>query len=59
MGRMMDPQSILVSATATQQSGKEGDIFKTVFKHSLMMTSCLGLVVVIYAFLLPGALPSP
>jgi lactate permease len=27
MGKMMDPQSILVSSTATQQGGKEGDIF--------------------------------
>jgi len=53
IGKMVDPQSILVSATATRQGGKEGEIFKTVFKHSLLLTSLLGLVVLLYAYLLP------
>jgi len=57
MGKMMDPQSILVSSTATQQGGKEGDIFKTVFRHSLLLTAFLGILVLIYAFLFPGVIP--
>lgn len=57
MGKMMDPQSILVSSTATQQGGKEGDIFKTVFKHSLLLTAFLGILVLFYAFFFPGAIP--
>jgi lactate permease len=59
MGNMMDPQSILVSATATQQAGKEAAIFKTVFKHSLMLTSLLGLIVLLYAYVFSGAVPRP
>jgi len=57
MGKMMDPQSILVSSTATQQGGKEGDIFKTVFKHSLLLTTFLGILVLFYAYFFPGAIP--
>jgi lactate permease len=59
MGNMMDPQSILVSSTATQQSGKEAAIFKTVFKHSLLLTSLLGLIVLLYAYVFRGAVPRP
>jgi lactate permease len=57
LGKMMDPQSILVSATATQQGGREGDIFKTVFKHSLILTAFVGIIVLLYAFILPGFIP--
>ncbi len=57
IGKMVDPQSILVSATATRQGGKEGEIFKTVFKHSLLLTCILGLVVLIYAYILPRVVP--
>ncbi len=57
MGRMMDPQSILVSATATQQGGKEGDIFKTVFRHSVLLAGFLAVVVLLYALFLPGLVP--
>ncbi len=60
IGKMVDPQSILVSSTATHQAGKEGEIFKTVFKHSLLLTALLGLVVLAYAYLIPHALtPMP
>jgi lactate permease len=53
IGKMMDPQSILVSATATRQGGREGEIFKTVFKHSLLLTALLGLIVLAFAYLFP------
>ncbi len=57
IGKLVDPQSILVSATATRQGGKEGEIFKTVFKHSLLLTSLFGLVVLTCAYLFPHAAP--
>ncbi len=52
IGKMVDPQSILVSATATRQGGKEGEIFKTVFRHSLLLTSLFGAVVLLYAYVI-------
>ena len=51
MGKLMDASSILVSATATGQSGKEGEIFKTVFKHSVMLTAIVGIIVLLYSHL--------
>jgi lactate permease len=50
MGKLMDASSILVSATATRQGGKEGEIFKTVFKHSVMLTALVGLIILAYAY---------
>ncbi|HYK90834.1 MAG TPA: L-lactate permease, partial [Acidobacteriota bacterium] len=58
LGKMMDPQSLLVSTTATQQGGKESEIFKTVFKHSLILTALVGALVLAYAFLCPGLVPN-
>ncbi len=51
LGKLMDASSILVSATATQQAGKEGEIFKTVFRHSVMLTALVGLILLAYSYL--------
>jgi lactate permease len=57
MGKMIDAQSIVVSATATQQVGNEAAIFRAVFKHSIVLAALVALVVTIYAFVLPGWVP--
>jgi lactate permease len=57
MGKMIDAQSIVVSSTATRQAGNEAAIFKAVFKHSIFLASVVGLIVLVYAFLLPEAVP--
>jgi len=36
---MIDAQSIVVSSTATKQVGKEAEIFKAVFKHSIILAT--------------------
>src|SRR5438105_8511049 len=58
MGKMIDAQSIVVSSAATQQVGREAAIFKAVFLHSIILASIVGLIVTIYAFALPGLIPS-
>ena len=57
MGKMIDAQSIVVAATATQQVGNEAAIFKAVFWHSIVLASMVGLIVMLYAFVLPGVVP--
>ena len=57
MGKMIDAQSIVVSATATQQVGREAPIFKAVFRHSIVLASIVGLIVVLYAFAIPWIIP--
>jgi lactate permease len=58
MGKMIDAQSIVVSSTATCQQGREAEIFKTVIRHSVVLVCIVGLIVMLYAFVLPGVVPS-
>jgi lactate permease len=57
MGKMIDAQSIVVSATATQQVGREAFIFRAVLKHSIALAALVGVAVTIYALLLPAWIP--
>ena len=45
MGKMIDAQSIVVSATATGTHGAEGAILRRVFPHSLALALLVGLLV--------------
>ena len=44
MGKMIDAQSIVVAAVATEQSGGEGQILRFVFLHSLVLACLVGLL---------------
>ncbi len=57
MGKMIDAQSIVVSSTATRQEGREADIFKAVFGHSLALAALVGLLVMLYAYVIPWIVP--
>ncbi|MFN7947642.1 MAG: lactate permease LctP family transporter [Blastocatellia bacterium] len=57
MGKMIDAQSIVVSSAATQQTGNEAAIFKAVFKHSIVLAAIVGIIVMIYAYLIPSVIP--
>jgi lactate permease len=45
MGKMIDAQSIVVAAVATGEHGKEGEILRYVFWHSLVLASLVGVLV--------------
>jgi lactate permease len=45
MGKMIDAQSIVVSATATGVHRQEGAILRRVFPHSLALAVLMGLLV--------------
>jgi lactate permease len=57
MGKMIDAQSIVVSAAATQQPGQEGPILRFVFWHSLALAVLMGLLVLVQAYLWTGVIP--
>jgi lactate permease len=57
MGKMIDAQSIVVASTATHQQGHEAAIFKAVFVHSVALACLVGLIVLVYAYLLPSFIP--
>ncbi len=53
MGKMIDAQSICVATAATNQIGKEADIFKAVIWHSIVLASLVGLLTLLQAYVLP------
>jgi lactate permease len=57
MGKMIDAQSIVVSAAATQQAGQEGAILRFVFWHSVLLALLMGLLVLVQVYLWTGAIP--
>ena len=50
MGKMIDAQSIVVAAAATEQHGQEGPILRFVFWHSLILAILMGALVLFQAY---------
>ena len=57
MGKMIDAQSIVVASVATGQDGKEGEILRYVFWHSLVLACLVGVVVFTQAYWLTWMIP--
>jgi L-lactate transport len=53
MGKMIDAQSIVVATAATNQLGKEADIFKAVLWHSILLAVVVGLLTLLQAYVFP------
>ena len=53
MGKMIDAQSICVATAATNQLGKEADIFKAVIWHSILLAIIVGLLTLLQAYVVP------
>jgi lactate permease len=53
MGKMIDAQSIVVAATATNYHGQEGVILRYVFFHSIALACLVGVLVTLQAYLWP------
>jgi lactate permease len=58
MGKMIAAQSLVIGCAATGQQGMEGLMFRAVLKHSLALGLLVGLIVLLYAYVFPGAIPS-
>jgi L-lactate permease len=58
MGKMISVQSIAVAAAATgMKSSEEAQLFRLTFWHSLILASGIGLLVTLYAYVLPNVVP--
>ena len=57
MGKMIAAQSIVVATAATNQEGKEADLFKAIFKHSIILATLVGLLVMLYAYGISWVIP--
>jgi len=58
MGKMVDAQSICIATAATNQVGSEGSIFRFLFWHSVALAAIVGLIVMMYAYVLPQYIPN-
>jgi L-lactate transport len=59
MGKMISLQSIAVAAAATGGGGgkQESRLFRFTLKHSILLASVVGVIVLIYAYVLPSLAP--
>ncbi len=58
MGKMISLQSVAVAAAATgMPAGDESRLFRFTLKHSILLASVLGLIVMVYAYVLPQLAP--
>jgi lactate permease len=58
MGKMIDAQSIVVAAVATEQTGGEGRILRFVFLHSIVLAAMVGLLTLAQAYAFPWMMPT-
>ena len=57
-GKMISPQSIAVATGATGLIGKESDIFRFTFKHSIVLAIIVGILHMLWAYVFPGIVPT-
>jgi lactate permease len=57
MGKMISAQSLVVATAATRQVGREADMFKFIFRHSIVLAILVGLLVMFYAYVIPWIIP--
>ena len=59
MGKMISPQNLSVGAAGVNKVGSEGLIFRRVIGYSLILTSLVGIIAMIEAYVIPGIVPTP
>jgi len=57
MGKMISPQSLAVATAACGMVGEEGTLFRFTFKHSIFLTSLVGLMVYMQAYYFQWMIP--
>ncbi len=57
MGKMISPQNLSVGAAGVGAVGHEGEILKRVLVHSLILTSLMGILAMLQAYVVPWMVP--
>ena len=58
MGKMISPQNIATGCATTNLKGREGEVLARTFKHSVILTLLLGLLVLLQQYVFPWMIPS-
>jgi lactate permease len=60
MGKMISVQSIAVAVAATgMTAADESKLFRFTIKHSILLMMAMGVISMLFAYVFPGAVPSP
>jgi lactate permease len=57
MGKMISPQNLSVGAAGVGEVGREGEILRRVAGHSLLLTTLVGLLAMLQAYVFPWMVP--
>ncbi len=57
MGKMISPQNLATGASVTALHGQEGAVLARTFKHSIILTALLSLLVLLQQYVLPWMVP--
>ena len=57
-GKMISPQSISVATAATHMVGQESEIFRFTLKHSLILTTIVGIICMLQAYVFTWMIPT-
>ena len=60
MGKMISVQSIAVAVAATgMTTDDESRLFRFTIKHSVLLMAVMGMLSMLFAYVLPGYVPAP
>jgi L-lactate permease len=57
MGKMISPQNLSVGAAGVGAVGREGEILKRVVMHSMILTTLMGMLAMLQAYVVPWMVP--
>ena len=57
LGKMISPQNISTGVSVTPLKGQEGLVFSKTFKHSIILTTLLGIIAVLQQFVFHWMVP--
>ncbi len=57
-GKPISPQSLAIACAATGMVGRESEIFRNIWKYSVMLLGIVILLIVAQAYLVPGIVPN-
>ena len=57
MGKMISPQSLAVACAACNMVGEEGTLFRFTLKHSILLTTIVGIMVYLQSYFLQWMIP--
>ena len=56
-GKLISPQSLTIACAATNMNGRETDLFRRMWKQSLILLAVVIVLIVAQAYLVPGIVP--